>query len=146
MPQALSLRSLTVASAVQRYRIPAASIRRGLLRLLREGVPASSLLVDESAPDDQVLLQAEVMLSPRCLEMRYATGSGVGMRQAYLSMRHTHGAVAVAILRHYLDPASQDCLFDNLALYSDSVCELSSYPFGLGVLGWNTLFWEWRNY
>ncbi len=93
-----------------------------------------------------VRLQCEVMNSPRYLEIRYAWNSGVGMRQAYDQMRSRYGLQALLILRRYLDAPSFDNLQWILETYCDSVVELSAYPMGVGVLGWNTLFWEVRNY
>lgn len=115
-------------------------------RLLRQGFQPGELLVDESAPDERVTLQAEVMNSDRFIEMRFAVHSGIGMRQAYDIMHHTRGSVAMAILRRYLDAAAMDKLEEILATYRDSIVELSAYDCSVGVLGWNTLFWEVRNY
>lgn len=103
-------------------------------------------LLDESAPDERVVLQAEVTNSARFLDVRYALYSGVGMRLAYDVMKHAQGLVALTLLRQHLDAPSLDTLWDILRDYRDSVVELSSYPMGVGVLGWNTLFWEVRDY
>ena len=106
--------------------------------------------MDESAPDHKVMLQAEVMNSDGLYGpspvLRYALHSGVGMRQAYATMKHACGLVSAALLRQHLDAPSQDKLWDILSCYTDSVVELSTYPCGVGVLGWNTIFWEVRNY
>jgi hypothetical protein len=115
-------------------------------RLVQAGYQADELLLDESAPDHIVVLQAEVMNSPRFLDMHYCLHSGVGMRQAYAMMSYANGLTAVNLLRAYLDPPSMDTLLAILHDYSDSVVELSTYPISVGVLGWNTLFWEVRNY
>jgi hypothetical protein len=103
-------------------------------------------LLDESAPDERVVLQAEVTNSARFLDVRYALYSGVGMRLAYDVMKQAQGLVALTLLRQHLDAPSLDTLWDILRDYRDSVVELSSYPMGVGVLGWNTLFWEVRDY
>lgn len=104
------------------------------------------MLLDESAPDHQVVLQCEVINGPEFVTMRYCLHSGVGMRDAYDQMGHIHGLSAVQILRQHLDAPSNDMLWEILNKYNESVVELSTYPFGLGVLGWNTLFWEVRNW
>jgi hypothetical protein len=115
-------------------------------RLLQVGYQEDELFLDESAPDRIVVLQAEVMNSPRFVDMHYCLHSGVGMRQAYAMMSYANGLTAISLLRTYLDPPSMDMLLAILCDYSDSVVELSTYPIGVGVLGWNTLFWEVRNY
>ena len=66
------------------------------------------------------------------------------MREAYPAMQHVNGWRAHALLREFLDGDSWEALqwiWDN---YPDHVVELSSYPFGVGVLRWNTLFWDVR--
>ena len=130
-------------------------------KLLTTGVAPNDFYLDESAPDHRVTLQAEVMNSPRFIDMRYALHTGVGMRDAYAMpssfpwcprkpvnglMHHSWAAPAVAILRHYLDAASWDNLETILQEYRDSVVELSAYDCPVGVLGWNTLTWEVRSY
>jgi hypothetical protein len=109
-------------------------------------VNAEDLILDESAPDDRVVLQAEVMNSRCFLDMRYALHSGMGMRPAYEIMQHTNGIRAVEILKTYLDASSWDNLCWILQEYSDCVVELSSYDCAVGVLGWSTIFWEVRAY
>ena len=150
LPQQISIRSTVPGSAHQAYRLPIDQLVQQVERLLRQGVPEETLLLDESAPDEHVMLQAEVMNSDGLYGpspvMRYAVGSGVGMRQAYGVMTHACGVRAAALLRAHLDTPSQEKLWSLLATYRDAVIELSSYPFSVGVLGWNTLFWECRNY
>ena len=113
--------------------------------LIADGFKPCELLVDESAPDHCVQLQAEVMNSTRFVYMRYALASGVGMRPAYERMQHTEGVRAVMLLRQFLDGASMDNLERLLDLYNNAVIELSAYPCKVGVLGQNTLIWEVRS-
>jgi hypothetical protein len=112
--------------------------------LISEGFKSEELFVDESAPDRCVQLQAEVMQDERYIYIRYAIGSGVGMRQAYPTMQHAFGLKAITILKQYLDAPSLDELFRILKLYNSSVVELSSYDRSVGVLKLNTIFWEVR--
>ena len=131
------------------------------------GISPDDFYLDESAPDHRVTLQAEVMNSSRFIDMRYALYTGMGMRNTYnlgtfyrgvrspvlldpygfgVSIEPTWGSPAVSILRHYLDANSWDNLQQILAEYPDDVVELSAYDCSVGVLGWNTLFWEVRGY
>lgn len=163
-PLRLSVRSaLSVDSQrVQRYRMTFVQTMEHCARLIRHGCPPKSLLVDESTPDDQVVLQAEVMNSHRFIDMRYCLHSGIGMRGVYAlpssfgltsemklpqkAQCHQWGILAVALLRQYLDTPSMDKLEEILEQYADSVVELSTYPMAVGILQWNTIFWEVRSY
>jgi hypothetical protein len=133
---------------VQRYRLLPGAAFRHCRRLIQNGVvEPGALILDESAPDDRVTLQTEVMNDEQFLYMRYTVeGQNMGMRQAYEIMKHARGAVAVAILKHYLDGASWDSLCEILAEYQDSVVELSAYSIPVGVLRRNAIIWETRNY
>ena len=133
---------------VQRYRLTPAQALNHCNKLLRShAVDRKDLVLDESAPDDRVVLQAEVMNSPKFIDMRYALNArGLGMRQAYEIMKHAGGIKAVTILKECLDAESWDNLCEILENYGDSVVELSSYEIPVGVLGWNSLVWEVRNY
>jgi hypothetical protein len=117
-------------------------------RLIRERiVTPEQLILDESAPDHRVTLQAEVMNSPRFIDMRYALDArGMGMRQAYDQMQHANGLRAVTVLKERLDAPSWDNLCRILQEYPDSVVELSAYEIPVGVLGHNALIWEVRDY
>ena len=133
---------------VQRYRLDPRDAVLHCRRLIRERiVTPGQLILDESAPDDCVTLQAEVMNSTRFLDMRYALDArGMGMRQVYDQMQHANGLRAVTVLKERLDAPSWDNLCRILEEYQDSVVELSTYEIPVGVLGHNTLIWECRNF
>lgn len=141
-----SLRTAARASdrRAQRYRITANRMERLCRRLICEGYKPEDLLVDESAPDDTVLLQGEVLNTPEFVELFYVERSGIGMRQAFPLMKPVAGIRAVQILRHYLDADSCEDLFQILAEYHTSVVEFSVYPKRVGRLQRNTLIWEVR--
>jgi hypothetical protein len=148
-PPAVSVRNTGVPGQMkmQRYRMPPCEAYEHCQGLIRAGYAVDSLLLDESAPDDCVTLQCEVMNSSRFIELRYALNAhGMGMRQAYEIMSHAWGSRALTILRRHLDASSQDNLFRILEEYGDSCVELSAYSIPVGVLGWNTIFWEVRNF
>jgi hypothetical protein len=157
-------RSAVASSPIQRYRLSPSRTLAHCKRLLTTGIQPDDFYLDESAPDTRVTLQAEVMNSERFVDMRYALHTGIGMRAAYLlpsgfpyrwgvspppnnrKMYHTWGVPAINILRRYLDAASWDNLCMLLQEYRDSIIELSAYDCSVGVLGWNTLFWDVRNF
>lgn len=103
---------------------------------------------DEHAPDDRLTLQCYVIPSDRFIDLRFSTAPGLMMREAWEQEvdRYISGAPAVAILRHFLDAPSQDFLWETMATYPTAVVELTAYSVSCGVFGWNTLFWEVRDY
>jgi len=132
---------------VQRYRMtPSEAMHHCLYLIKTRVVDRSQLLLDESAPDDRVILQAEVMLSPRHYEMRYALYSRVGMRQAYEKMSQVSGMRAKSILEAYLEPTDYDALQEIFGQHPTSIVEFSTYEIPVGVWGSTTLFWECRDY
>lgn len=148
LPPLMSIRSAVAIGTrqAQRYRLSPKQMLKLCNGLLKRGYTSEQILVDESAPDHLVELQAEVMNTRRFIDMRFALHSGVGMRQAYKQMQPAWGTRAMIILRQFLDPTSMDCLERILHDYSNSIIELATYQGSVGVLGWNCLFWEVRNY
>lgn len=70
------------------------------------------------------------------------------MRPALLkNSRNVSGAVADLLLSRYMDAPSRDnlrrLLYED---YQDNIVEFTCYNRGVGVLGWNTVFWEVRHY
>lgn len=125
--------------------------------------------ISEHSPDHLVTVQGEVMRSHRGLELQYAWRSGKRMRQSLSLPRATvlktdwkiihvdtaypllhvydsHGAEAALLLRWFMDGQSRDFLDEIWDRYPDSVVEFACYEKPVGLLGWNTLFWEVRDY
>jgi hypothetical protein len=149
MPEKVSVRNVLAGGdeRVQRYRLGPAFAHAHCVSLIKTHiVTPEQLILDESAPDHLVTLQAEVRNSERFIDMRFALHSGVGMRPAYAAMKPVSGIRAVTILKEYLDAPSWDNLCEILHVYSESVVELSSYSVPVGVLGLSTIIWEVRNY
>lgn len=105
--------------------------------------------INESAPDDKLLIQGEVM--------RDVYGRGIAiyysrlkcpMRSALLAKGESaDGIRALGILRTYLTPSSFDDLLELLDTYEGGVIEFSAYGKKLGdCRGRNTIIWEVRNY
>jgi hypothetical protein len=152
-PPQISVRNTKAGgdTRVQRYRMTPEEAAAHCKDLIQHYiVQPGELVLDESAPDHLVTLHAEVWRGPTGLEMRRALDAGVGMRPAFSvdnpQQQHVSGLRAVFTLREYLDAPSYDCLQETLEHYPDSVNELSAYRVTLGVLNWNTVFWECRNY
>jgi hypothetical protein len=132
---------------------------RGLLKsgAIVEGDVVVS--VDTSLTDEWRTLQGEVMRSlPRVgggprealgLTLSYAQlfsewTCREEMRQSNLTT--LHGLEADQMLRRFLDERSYDWMRELTDAYPDAVVEFTSFSHALGVFGWNTIFWEVRDY
>ena len=56
------------------------------------------------------------------------------------------GLAATSLLRTHLDDPSYEQLCKLLRDYPDAAVELTSFTCGTGLFGWNTIFWETRDY
>lgn len=102
----------------------------------------------EMLPHQQsrVVLQGEVMRDSTGWYLYYSTAKAI-MREALRSApRHATGVAAYTILRDHMDGSSWDCLLDLLDHYDGHVVEFTILDQPCGQRGWNTLFWEVRNY
>lgn len=102
--------------------------------------------VSEMAPNCY-LLNAEVMQSERGLDLFYSTVNKP-MREALREKsERVSGITSVLTLRRYLDPNSLDWLYVLLERYRGHVVEFSTFARKWGTIpGYNTCFWEIRNY
>lgn len=100
------------------------------------------------APHEHNLIQGEVYLGSRGLELTYSTVVGVPMRDALTrETLTTVGIRAIGVLRVNLNPVSYDWLQLLLTRYPGHVIEISVFRVNWGNLpGYNTVYWEVRNY
>lgn len=92
------------------------------------------------------LLQGEVYRSPEYPSL-FCSREPVSMKAALERGTQMHGITAVLLLRRFLCPNSLDWLYHLLDTYDGHVIEFSAYAVNYGMLpGFNTLFWEVRNY
>lgn len=56
------------------------------------------------------------------------------------------GLRASYLLEQHLDAESMDFVNSTLSEYPDAVIEFTSFSHKVGMLGWNTVIWEVRNY
>ncbi|TXH47716.1 MAG: hypothetical protein E6Q97_26625 [Desulfurellales bacterium] len=109
--------------------------------------------VDTSLVEGRRTLQGEVM--------RSVSGHGLGLTLCYSQlfsqwtcreeMRQPklitkHGLEADAMLKQFLDERSYDWMRELCDMYPEAVTEFTSFDCRVGSFGWNTLFWEVRNY
>lgn len=107
----------------------------------------SEWYVSAMAPTALTLFQGEVCQSPQHLWLRYST-LPLTMREALSKKQHhEYGIMAVQLLRRYLCPNSYDWLNYLLSAYPGHVVEFSTYSTNWGTIpGYNTVYWEVRNY
>ncbi|MCD6359709.1 MAG: hypothetical protein J7M38_02520 [Armatimonadetes bacterium] len=137
------------ASSLMKYDLPGpAAVARYVRRLEQQhGISPDQVIVSELAPDDDLILQFEAMRCERYLYLRWNDTPGLRMRQAMENhCRHCWGLEAVERVRQALDAKSWNWLQELFDRYPDSIVEATAYRHGLGIYGWNTLFWEIRNY
>lgn len=102
---------------------------------------------NESAPDDELVLQGEAARTVRGVTLRYSTQAGLPMRPAMRTGTEVSGASAIALLDWGLTPTSRDDLDALWDLYPDAVVEFSAYARNVGDQPHrNALIWEVRDY
>lgn len=102
----------------------------------------------EMAPHDLNVIQGEVQRTYLGLTLRYTTVKGWPMRDA-LGKQSTNvqGLAAKIILQQALCPNSWEWLNFLLDEYNDHVVEFSTFSTNWGTIpGYNTVFWEVRQY
>jgi len=108
------------------------------------GIPYIS---EMGLPDEHRIFQGEVMRGIWGLELTYTTVAKP-MRDALRESTKTgKGIIANSLLSYFLCPNSHDWLMILLDRYTNHVVEFTSYDTCWGeISGFNTLFWEVRNY
>jgi len=121
--------------------------------LRQYGVPAEKArhspdFVNETMPDTALLIQGEFSQHIEHIDLQYSRIKGIPNQQAMSATpsEHARGIKARCILQHFLDPVSYDHVDLLMDCYPQAVIEFSTFRVSVGDLGWNTIFWEVRNY
>lgn len=123
-------------------------------RLLGSGVALDDIMINESAPDDTMILQGEYLNDIAVVDDKVLWGWFLHSR-ARLQMRkalanapeRAHGLRADLLLRMAMTPSSYEDWRDLLDRYPGHALEVSIYDRCLGdVPGRNALVWEVRRY
>lgn len=103
------------------------------------------IMFDEAAYDPWITFQGEVLPDENHLYLRGGTKQCY-QREMWASgeFEHFKGLRASFILQKYMDSDSWECLNEILNEYEFPVVELTCFSRQVGVLGWNTIFWETR--
>ena len=101
---------------------------------------------NESAPDEELLIQGEVVELASGLHLFYSHEQ-TSMRKALQNGLVAGGLKARTILRHYCCPSSYSDLEALFELYPEHVIEFGVYASSLGdIPNRNTIIWEVRKY
>lgn len=143
-----SVRFKTVNNPLCRYDIPLSEIEAYARSCVKKGEKWEDMVVNESAPDDQIIVQGEFMNNPGSAAGWYFRHSfhKEKMRTALaVDERHAEGLRAHWLLKHYMSPSSWEDFCALLEKYPTSVFELSIYRVNVGhIPGRNTIIWEVR--
>lgn len=106
-----------------------------------------NLYLSAMAPTECTLIQGEVQVSVWGLDLYY-TCVKLPMRDALAEWSNSvNGIMAYSLLQDYLCQRSYEWLGYLLEEYSNHVVEFSTYSKQWGTVdGYNTVFWEVRNY
>lgn len=108
-----------------------------------------SYSIDGGVQNETVLLQGEICRTYRGLEGMMAVRSGTDIRAAFKRglFRPVQNTVALALIREFMDPSSQEDLWELLDMFPDATIEFACFPMNVGVLAHrNTIIWEVRDY
>jgi hypothetical protein len=112
-----------------------------------KGYDARDFYLAGMAPTKRTLFQGEVMRSYQGLYLYYSTVAKPMRDSLKEGGRDVSGIIAVGLLRHYLCHRSYEWLMELLDRYPNHVVEFSTYGVNWGTVpGFNTVFWEVRNY
>jgi hypothetical protein len=149
LPVTMRYKGTIIGKAWYAYNVKASEVAARAKEWIAEGADPMMIVVNESAPDERLVVQGEIVHTPRglCFIRRF---DKVKMRVAMTMSSaddEVTGLRAIMELRHVCTPSSFDDLMDLCELYPDSVIEFSVYEMCLGSCrGRNTLIWEVRNY
>lgn len=104
--------------------------------------------ISEMQDDSRLVLQGEVFRDFDVVRL-FCSQAKMPMRDALKASngaKNLFGLEAALVLKEVLDPKSWDNLNDLWDKWSGHVIEFSTYKGSVGLLGWNTIFWECRCY
>jgi hypothetical protein len=128
------------------YNVPHDQVAAKAKEWIAEGADPMMIVVNESAPDERLTIQGELILTIKGLAFFYSTLK-MKMRMAMTEGKQVYGMEATALLRRYCSPASYDDLMELFERFPDSAIEFSVYEMYVGCFPRrNTVIWEVRNY
>lgn len=148
-PLTIRYRGGAGGSPFTRYRVPAAQARAAVAEYRRRGAEGGRFNFNESAPDERLIFQGEVMRSTEHVTLRISSQKKP-MRDAMAEtaqVRHRYMLQAAMTLRSALFPSSHSDLCALFEVFPSAVIEVSVYAIPVGSLrGRNAIIWEVRDY
>ena len=113
---------------------------------ISDGADVRLFVINESAPDEKLLIQGELTKNHNGYQLFYSKEKGK-MRDCLKNGVTSVGLEASEILRYFLNPNSYSDIMELTDTYQDHVIEFSTYSFNLGDCRYrNTVIWEVRKY
>lgn len=150
----VTLRSTEVGAYLPRYQIPVSNVPveevpQTVKELSRLGVETCKITVNETMPDERLLIQGELCRSEDGqLAFFFSQHPGRCNEALRIDGRSLFGLsarMALEIVRQE-DPSSFEDLQLLLELYPEAVIEFSTWSVKVGILCRNTVIWEVRAY
>lgn len=122
-----------------------------------QGLQSDEIQISELAPDHLNTLQGHIMRSSDYILFE-GLNYDIWRPKKIMRMRRTMeyvfndqghrfiGLRALELLRQKMDATSFDFLNEIWDMFPTSIIEFACYEIGVGTLGWNTIFWEVRDY
>ena len=142
----IAIRTLGIGTRCD-YFIPRDAVADRMQSFLADGWKVDQLNFSAQIPEEDKLIQGEVMQTFEGLSLLYSR-SLLPMRQALATEpQRAAGLKARFLLQSAMDAASFDWLFELFDRYPGHAVEFTTlrYPWGV-IPGMNTVFWEVRDY
>jgi hypothetical protein len=115
-------------------------------KFMAQGANPEFMVLNESAPDDRLLIQGELTLGTFGYNLFYSDIKGK-MKDCMKHGIQVDGLPAKMLLQKHLFPNSYDDIMALLELYPGHVIEFSAYEMAVGdCSNRNTIIWEVRKY
>ena len=137
----------SAGSSILEHGLTHEQLGRRVQELINDGSQLSLMQFSEDFPKHSTrLINGDVWRSEQGLYFNYSHKNNVLRYALRDDGRHAENTHALMLLRECLDGNSYDFLNYLLNEYENHVVEISAFDCKVGVLGWNTIFWEVRNY
>jgi hypothetical protein len=131
-----------IAGAETYYDVPGA-----LAGYVWELLPKEQFYISAMAPTAKTILQGEAIQTPEGLSLLFTTVAKPMREALSFSSETVNRVVATMLIKHYMNAKSYDWFEHLLKVYPEHAIEFSVYSTCWGTLeGFNTVFWEVRNY
>lgn len=128
------------------YNVPVIKVAEKIAEWKSKGAQQELITFNESAPDERLIAQGELMNGVEGLAFRYSTYKGK-MRDAMAQATHVYRLQALQYIKSICMSNSYTDLLELMALYPESVIEFGAYEMPVGECrSRNVLIWEVRNY